>query len=116
MNKQEVYEFIKNKGIWHEITEHKDNELHIEISRLFASPSPRTLLFEILRPFGFLPVQLDEILRMASAISGKYIPDRQPSLNFLQYYMSRADFLTFTASCTFVVINVCTEIRNCDCL
>ena len=23
MNKQEVYEFIKNKGIWHEITEHK---------------------------------------------------------------------------------------------
>ena len=23
MNKQEVYEFIKNKGIWYEITEHK---------------------------------------------------------------------------------------------
>ena len=23
MNKQEVYEFIKNKGIWHEITEHE---------------------------------------------------------------------------------------------
>lgn len=34
----------------------------------------------------------------------------------LQNYMSRANFFTFTASCTFVVINVCTEIRNCDCL
>ena len=23
MNKQEVYEFLKAKGIWHEITEHE---------------------------------------------------------------------------------------------
>lgn len=69
---EQLYRFAIS-SIIDEITEHKDNELHIEISRLFASPSPRTLLFEILRPFGFLPVQLDEILRMASAISGKYI-------------------------------------------
>ena len=30
--------------------------------------------------------------------------------------MSWANFLTFTTACTLIVINVCTEIGNCDCL
>lgn len=55
------------------ITEQKDDELYIDISKLLDSPAPRTLLFEILKPFGFLPIQLNEVLKMASGISGKYI-------------------------------------------
>mgnify|MGYP007007660309 CR=1 FL=1 len=34
----------------------------------------------------------------------------------LQNHMSWANFLTFTTACTLIVINVCTEIGNCDCL
>ena len=33
------------------ITEQKDDELYIDISKLLDSPAPRTLLFEILKPF-----------------------------------------------------------------
>lgn len=55
-----------------EISELKGNEIYISIHKLLESPAPRTLLFEILKPFGFLPFQLDDILKTATGISGKY--------------------------------------------
>lgn len=54
------------------ISELKGDELYISIPELLASPASRTLLFEIIRPFGFQPFQLDDILKTATGISGKY--------------------------------------------
>lgn len=69
---ESLYRFLIHPYIA-EMTEYKDDELYISIQRLFNSPAPRTLLFEILKPFGFLSIQLNEILKISSGISGKYI-------------------------------------------
>ncbi|WP_455497451.1 tRNA lysidine(34) synthetase TilS [Coprobacter sp.] len=54
------------------ISEMRGKEFYISIQKLLESPAPRTLLFEIVKPFGFLPIQLDDILKTATGIPGKY--------------------------------------------
>ncbi len=63
--------------------------------------------------------QLPDLLhRKRTAILQKnFCDDSSPLLlRSLQNYMSRADFFTFTTACTLIIINVCTEISNCNCL
>ncbi len=69
---ERLYRFLIDPYI-KKIVESRDEEFYIHIQKLLESPAPRTLLFEILKPFGFLSVQLDEVLKMASSIPGKFI-------------------------------------------
>ncbi len=67
---EQIYKF----GIKHLIQEvsHEENgEILIDIEKTLATPAPFTLLFEILRPYGFSASQIENILDSHEAIAGK---------------------------------------------
>lgn len=49
------------------------NEWHIPIRLLLKTNPLRTVLFELIHPFGFTPGQLDEVLKLCQASNGAYI-------------------------------------------
>ncbi|MDR2131570.1 MAG: tRNA lysidine(34) synthetase TilS [Odoribacteraceae bacterium] len=53
------------------ITVEEEGELLIHIRKLMASPAPYSLLFEIVRPYGFNATQVRDILDSHTAIPGK---------------------------------------------
>jgi tRNA(Ile)-lysidine synthase len=53
------------------ITTEKDGELLVHIRDLMASPAPCTLLYEILRPYGFNAARARDVLDSHDAIPGK---------------------------------------------
>lgn len=54
-----------------QVATESDDATRISITRLLSQPSPRALLFELLKPFRFVPSVIDEILESLSSISGK---------------------------------------------
>lgn len=54
-----------------EVVEIAGEKVCVSIENLNRQPSPRTLLYEILSSYGFLPSQLDDIIRSLGRISGK---------------------------------------------
>jgi len=59
-------DILKNKSI-----SYKDNEIRLDINTIINSPSPLTLLFEILLPYGFNNHQCQDIIDRSQSISGK---------------------------------------------
>lgn len=53
-----------------QIIETDGNETLIHIAKTLSSPAPRTLLYDILHPFGFNKTQINDILAGAPSISG----------------------------------------------
>ena len=53
------------------VVSQKEDELLIHIQKTLSSPAPYTLLFEILRPYGFNTTQVDDILKSGQSIPGK---------------------------------------------
>lgn len=51
----------------------KENELHIPVLKLQKTPAMRTVLYEIVKGYGFLPSQLDDIIHLLDAETGKYV-------------------------------------------
>ena len=51
----------------------KGDEMHIPVEKLRLVPAVKTLLFEIIRPFGFHPAQLNEVLKLLDSQTGKYV-------------------------------------------
>lgn len=49
----------------------ENGEILIDIQKTVNTPAPYTLLFEILRPYGFNSTQIDDILNSCDAIPGK---------------------------------------------
>jgi tRNA(Ile)-lysidine synthase len=50
----------------------KENDLvFIDISKLIATPAPKTILFEILKPYGFSASASEEIYHMLESESGR---------------------------------------------
>ncbi|MDR1274159.1 MAG: tRNA lysidine(34) synthetase TilS, partial [Odoribacteraceae bacterium] len=54
-----------------EIVAEENGEVLVHVDRLMASPAPFTLLFEILRPYGFNAARVEDVLRSSTAIPGK---------------------------------------------
>lgn len=66
------YELLINDyiaGLRHELTEERDGEMRIHIERLRLTPAPATVLYELLRPYGFK--QTDEIWQSIGGKAGK---------------------------------------------
>jgi tRNA(Ile)-lysidine synthase len=63
---------ITLKPILHKIIRVKDNEHHISIQTLFKYHN-RSLIFELIHPFGFTERQIEEVLKLKNANSGSYI-------------------------------------------
>jgi tRNA(Ile)-lysidine synthase len=51
----------------------KGNEWHIPVEKLRLSPAVKTILFEVIRPFGFSAPQTDEVLKLLDSQTGKFI-------------------------------------------
>lgn len=54
-----------------EVLDCEEDEILIHIAKTLASPAPYTLLYEILKPFGFNKARIRDILNTHSAIPGK---------------------------------------------
>jgi tRNA(Ile)-lysidine synthase len=55
------------------LLEKKGNEIHIPILKLQQTPAYQTVLFEIIKAYGFTPGQISEAVKLTQAESGKYI-------------------------------------------
>jgi len=65
--------------IWKKLVKEKGNEWHIPVKQLMGYNS-KALIYEIISGFGFTEKQIDEVLKLASSDSGKYIDS--PVLNY----------------------------------
>jgi tRNA(Ile)-lysidine synthase len=55
------------------LLEQKVNEIHIPVLKLLKSKPLKTIMYEIVKDFGFTAHQTDEVLTLLHAESGKYI-------------------------------------------
>lgn len=55
------------------LVEQKGQEHHIPVLKLQQQTAPRTVLYEIIRDFGFSPAQADEVLALCNSTSGRYV-------------------------------------------
>ena len=55
------------------LLEQKGNEIHIPVLKLLKSTPLKTIMYEIIKDFGFTPHQTEEVLALLHAESGKYI-------------------------------------------
>lgn len=55
------------------LIEKKGNEIHIPVLKLQQTPAYQTVLFEIIKEYGFTPAQISEAVKLMQAESGKYI-------------------------------------------
>jgi tRNA(Ile)-lysidine synthase len=51
----------------------KDDEIYIPVEKLRLAPAVNTIVFEIIRPFGFSATQIDEVIKLLDSQTGKYI-------------------------------------------
>lgn len=55
------------------LAERKGNELHIPVLKLLRSKPLHTIIYEIIHPYGFTAGQVDDVVNLLGAASGKYI-------------------------------------------
>jgi tRNA(Ile)-lysidine synthase len=55
------------------LLEQKGNEIHIPVLKLFKSKPLKTIVYEIIKDYGFTAHQTDEAIHLLSSESGKYI-------------------------------------------
>jgi tRNA(Ile)-lysidine synthase len=55
------------------LLEQKGNEIHIPVLKLLKSKPLKTIIYEIIKDFGFTAHQTDEIINLLTAESGKWI-------------------------------------------
>jgi tRNA(Ile)-lysidine synthase len=51
----------------------KGDEVHVPVLKLLKQEPLHTITWELIRPFGFTPEQVDEVLKLCSATTGSYI-------------------------------------------
>jgi len=51
----------------------KGDEVHIPVEKIRLSPASKTIVFEIIRRFGFSAPQSDEVIKLLDSQTGKYI-------------------------------------------
>jgi tRNA(Ile)-lysidine synthase len=56
-----------------DLVKRNGDEIHIPVEKLRLAKPLRTILFELLSPAGFSPAQLDEVIKLMDADTGKYI-------------------------------------------
>jgi len=56
------------------LIEQKGNELHIPVLKLLKTQPLKTIVFEIIKEFGFTSHQTEEVINLLKSESGKYIP------------------------------------------
>ena len=55
------------------LLEQKGNEIHIPVLKLLKTKPLKTVVYEIIKDYGFTPHQTDEVIHLLNSESGKYI-------------------------------------------
>lgn len=55
------------------LLEYKGNEVHIPVLKLQRSEPLHSIVYEIIKDFGFSPAQVEEVIKLLSSDSGRYI-------------------------------------------
>ena len=55
------------------LMEYKGNEIHIPVLKLLKTEPLKTIIYEIIKDYGFTAHQTDEVLHLLMSESGKYI-------------------------------------------
>jgi tRNA(Ile)-lysidine synthase len=55
------------------LVEHKGNEVHIPVLKLLKSSPSNTIVYEIIKDYGFTPHQSEEVMRLLSGGQGKLV-------------------------------------------
>lgn len=55
------------------LLEYKGNEVHIPVLKLLKTEPVKTIIYEIIKDYGFSPHQSEEVLHLLKSESGKYI-------------------------------------------
>ena len=55
------------------LIEYKGNEVHIPVLKLLKTEPLKTIIYEIIKDYGFTVHQTDEVIRLLKSESGKYI-------------------------------------------
>ncbi|HEY4337825.1 MAG TPA: tRNA lysidine(34) synthetase TilS [Puia sp.] len=58
------------------LMEVRGNEVHIPVEKLRKATPLLTLVYEIMRPFGFSPQQAEEIVALMDSPTGRYVPSK----------------------------------------
>jgi tRNA(Ile)-lysidine synthase len=56
------------------LLEYKGQEVHIPVLKLQKSQPLHSIVYEIIKEFGFTPAQVDEVIRLLESESGRYVP------------------------------------------
>ena len=84
------------------LIEQRLEDFYIPILKLKKQPVPKTILWEILQPYGFSPAQLEDIFHLIDAETGRYVASSSNRI------IKNRDFLIITtlkeAESTFVLI------------
>lgn len=67
---EQIYRYALQQ-LREEVLKQEGDEMLLDISRILSSPAPYTLLYEILKPYGFNKSQIRDILNSHDAIPGK---------------------------------------------
>lgn len=62
------------------LLEQKGNEIHIPVLKLLKTPALRTIIYEIVKHYGFTAHQADEVIGLLKSESGKYISSPSHSI------------------------------------
>ncbi len=65
-----IYKYGLEKAL-KRLTETRGDDIHIPINKLLLYPGPKTLLFELIRPYGFEEAQLDDIWDSRASVESK---------------------------------------------
>lgn len=55
------------------LLEHKGNEVHIPVLKLQKTPAMATVIYEIIKDFGFNAAMVNEVVELLSSETGKYV-------------------------------------------
>jgi tRNA(Ile)-lysidine synthase len=87
------------------LLEQKGNEIHIPVLKLLKSKAMHTIIYEVIKDFGFTPHQADEVVSLLKSESGKYISSATHRIIKNRNWLIIAPNKTIEAENIFIVEN-----------
>jgi tRNA(Ile)-lysidine synthase len=85
------------------LLEKKGEEIHIPVLKLFKSDPLPTIVYEIIKDFGFTSNQTEEVIKLLNSDSGKYVQSHTHKI------IKNRNWLIITSSLTTVAENILIE-------
>ncbi|MEO5782855.1 MAG: tRNA lysidine(34) synthetase TilS [Ginsengibacter sp.] len=90
------------------LLEKKGEEIHIPVLKLFKSEPLTTIVFEIIKDFGFTPNQTEEVIKLLKSDTGKYVQSNSYRI------IKNRNWLIITPVNTVIAENILIEEKDKD--